>query len=295
MNNVYVVTTFDSNYEKDGYNAETAVDAWKECGVCAIGWSGIGNLKEKSDDEIKLKLKETYKSIKGFNDIKDFLQIEKGDLILAYSNKNTIAYVGEVVGDYVYTRDNKIGNENEIDYANQFSVNWWNSPHHFDRHELPSYIYKQLGKRGKTVIKLNFKNKSFDELKNIIKVCAISGSQLNALNESLIKVGLSKYLKQNLNLIENGLKIIKAEVRITPKNQPDFIAEDINGKKVIIECKGTASGRDLYEKIKYKKTYIKECPRLMLIAFKFSDDCKKAAKDLNVELIECDLSFKKLN
>ncbi len=299
MNNVYAITTFNKEYREHGYNAESAADAWKECGVCAVGWSKLENLKKQSDDEIKQKLKNIYPNTKGaFYNIKDFLQIEKGDLILAYALGNTIAYVGEVVGDYEYRRDNKIGNENEFDFAHQFHVNWWNEPRYFSRKDLPEDIRKQLGIIGKTVIKINLGQIGFDKFKEMIKDSAKSDSQLNEINEDMVKAGLLKYLKQHFDLIEHGLKveyglkIIEAEAQLSQEDRPDFIAEDNNGKKVIIECKGTAYS-DAFDQIKrYEKTYIKEKPRLMLIAFKISDDCRKMAKNSNVELIECDLKFK---
>ena len=282
MNNVYVIVTYNEKYKEPEYNLESAAEAWKECGVCAIGWSRLGNLKKVRENKLN-------------KDMQLFLQIEKGDLILAYTGNNTIAYVGEIKdGKYNFTEENKVGNKNEFGYKNQFRVNWWNEPHHFSRYDLPKYICEQLGKRGKTVIKLDLGHWSFDNFKAIVKACAKSGSQLIELNEDMIKAGILKYLKRHFNLIEPGLKIIEAEPQITQENRPDFIAKDNTGKKVIIECKGIAHS-DAFDQIKrYEKRYIKEKPRLMLIAFKIAEDCRKVATNSNIELIECDLNFKKL-
>ncbi len=171
MSNVYAIVTFNNRYKKDRCDTETAADAWKKCEVCAIGWAELGNLKKLSDDEIKQELKNKYPNTsKGaFKYIKDFLQIEEGDLILAYSNKNIIAYIGEVVGEYEYKRSNKVGNEDEFNSANQLSVNWWNEPHHFYRKNLPEDIKKQLGIIGKTVIKIDLGQRGFENFRNVIK------------------------------------------------------------------------------------------------------------------------------
>ena len=95
MNNVYVIVTYNEKYKEPEYNLESAAEAWKECGVCAIGWSRSGNLKKVRENKLN-------------KDMQLFLQIEKGDLILAYTGNNTIAYMGEIKDGKLYPVEGKV-------------------------------------------------------------------------------------------------------------------------------------------------------------------------------------------
>jgi hypothetical protein len=76
MNSIYAIKT---HHERP----DEAVEAWRECEVCAIGFTRYGNLKKAEQEELP-------------SDAKSFLEIKKGDLILAYPGGNRIAYVGSI-------------------------------------------------------------------------------------------------------------------------------------------------------------------------------------------------------
>jgi len=91
------------------------------------------------------------------------------------------------------------------------------------------------------------------------------------------------------------MKITKSEERTTASDQPDFIAQDKEKRKVIIECKGYAVPEDCGQLERYGEGLEKENPRLILVAFKIDDGClKEARKNPQMELFECDLKFKKI-
>jgi len=279
MNAIYAIVT---HHERP----DEAADAWKDCGVCAIGWARYGNLKKTNQDALP-------------SDVRSFLEIKKGDLILAYAMENRIAFIGEIVdGKYKYTSGNIVGRSEDdggFEYPNQYKVNWYPEPCDFSRYDFPPFLSKQLGKKGKTVIKIDFERRSFDKVKEIILTTANSRSLSYEWNEEMVKIGIGKYLKRHLDSLEKGLRITKSEKSISKTDRPDFIAEDANGQMVIIECKGTAYPEDCTQLEQYGKNVAKENPRLMLIAFKIANECMKLAKKSSrIELYECDLEFRKI-
>jgi RecB family endonuclease NucS len=133
----------------------------------------------------------------------------------------------------------------------------------------------------------------FAQVVAIIKACAVSGSGGSALNEDMIKAGLSNYIKQQLDFLDKGLKIIQSEVQISPESRPDFIAKDSSGRKVLVECKreGTASATD--QLLWYNKAYGGKT-RMFLVAFHFDDECMKSAKKRGIETIQATIVPKRL-
>jgi len=279
MNRVYTIVT---HHERP----DDAAEAWKDCGVCAIGWARHGKLTEAKRETLPI-------------DARRFLKIRKGDAILAYAGGNRIAYVGEIVnGRYMFTKRNIVGrNEDDggFEYPNQYKVKWWNKPFDFSRHDLPPFMLNQLGKRGRTVVPIKFYRRSFNEVKQIILATARSGSLSYEVNEDMIKAGLRKYLRRHINSLEEGLKIVKSEKSTSRTDRPDFVARDKSGKTVIIECKGNAFPGDCEQLERYGENLAKENPRLILIAFKIDDGCIDVAKKIpEMELFECDLEFTKI-
>ena len=278
MNKIYAIVT---HHERP----DDAAEAWRECNVCAIGWARYGNLKKT-----KQKLP---------SDARLFLKIKKGDIILAYAGGNRIAYVGEIAsGKYMHTTRNIVGrNEDDggFEYPNQYKVKWWDKPFDFSRKDLPLFLFKQLGKRGRTVVPIKFYRRSFDKVKQIILTTSRSGSLSYEVNEDMIKAGLRKYLRRYINSLEKGLKIVKSEKSTSRTDRPDFIAKDRSGTTVIIECKGNAFPGDCEQLERYGENLARENPRLMLIAFKIDDGCIELAKRIpRMELFECDLEFTKI-
>jgi hypothetical protein len=278
MSKIYAIVTHHKR-------PDDAAEAWKECNVCAIGFTSCGRLDKVRQENLPA-------------DARHFLKIQKEDIILAYALGNRIAYVGTVIdGKYIHTRKNIVGRSKEqggLEYPNQYKIRWWDKPYDFSRYDLPKFIWSQLGKKGRTVIPIMLHRRSFDQVKQIIMTSAESGSLSYDVNEDMIKAGIRKYLWHHLDSIEKGLKIIKAERSLSETGRPDFIARDQKGKAVIIECKGSAYPADLEQLERYGKDFAKEKPRLMLVAFKIADECVKLAeKNPKIELFECDLTFKR--
>ena len=278
MFNIFVLTTHHKKPER-------AAEAWVKHNVCAIGYVRIGDLSKVDPDEYPL-------------EISNFMEISMGDIILAYTKKNRIAFVGEVVdGKYIYNDENIIGKPIEDGgfwYPNQKQVKWFNEPNDFSRYDLPRDLNNQMGKRGKTVIKLDKGKRSFEKIKDIILTCAESGSLSFKGNEDMIKSGLGKFLHNNLDSLEEGLRIMSSEDPVSDKNRPDFIALDSSDNYVLIECKGTAHPDACEQLERYGKSYENDS-RLMLVAFNITNDCRiRARKNPKIELIECDLLFQQL-
>jgi len=281
MNKIYAIVT---HHERP----DAAAEAWKECSVCAIGFHSDKKLTKVKDTDLAA-------------DARIFLKIGRGDIILAYTWGNRIAYVGEVVdGKYVYAKKNLVGRSEKqggFEYPHQYEITWWERPYDFSRYDLPKFIWSQLGKRGRTVIPITLGRRSFNQGKQIIITNAESGSLSYDVNEDMIKAGMRKYLRRHLDSLEKGLKITHAETSISKSDRPDFLAKDARGKPVIIECKGSAYPADLEQLEGYDKPSAKkEKARLMLVAFKIADECiKLAEKNPRIELFECDLTFKRVS
>jgi bifunctional DNA-binding transcriptional regulator/antitoxin component of YhaV-PrlF toxin-antitoxin module len=279
MNRIYAIVTHDKL-------PDDAAEAWKELNICAIGWDRYGNLKKAIPENLP-------------SDVRNFLKIRKGDVILAYARANRISYVGEIVnGRYMHTHRNVVGRDEDyggFEYPNQYEVKWWDRPYDFSRYDLPPFLYEQLGKKGRTVIPIEFHRRSFDEVKQIIVTNARSGSISYEINEDMIKAGIRKYLNRHLNSLEEGLKIVKSEKPTSKTDRPDFIAKDRLRQTVLIECKGTAYPEDCEQLERYGKNLTKENSRLMLVAFKITDECISIArKNPRMKLFECDLVFNKI-
>ena len=280
MNSIYAIVTHHPGCRK--HTPDEAADAWKECGVCAIGWSKLGNLREVPEEDLLV-------------DMTDFLKIEQGDLILAYTKRNRIAYVGDVKsGRYSPNSTNLVGKPEEdggFGYPNQKAVNWWSEPVDFLRTDFPESIAKQMGRIGKTVIPLDLGRRSFKQMVDLLKTIP-SGSASEHLDEDTIKAGIVKYLKRNIDALERGMRITYAEKPISKSERPDFIAEDVKGRQVVIECKGRADVRSLEQLGERYRRFATKNARLFLVAFRIDDECRRLAKRYpNVELREADLRF----
>jgi hypothetical protein len=265
MNNIFAITT----HHEDPIGA---AEAWKRDGVCAIGFVRKGKSLRRLDIDI----------LNG--ECRLFLKITKGDLILAYATGNMIAYIGEVVdGKCLYNNRNEVGDS--FDYPNQFKVKWWPEPNHYQRTDLPQFFSDQLGRRGKTVVRLELGSYSVARAINAIKACANTNSARAELNEDMIKIGLHDYLTRHVDFIP-GVRIQKAEFQLTPDSRPDFIGVDTSGRKVLIECKATATAAACDQLLRYKKAHGGR-PRLLLVASRIDDACRMEAKKHAIELIHC--------
>lgn len=287
MASIYNIVTY---HEKS--RAIEAAEAWISEGVCAVGYID-GNAKNiKSRDELaKLVPRNDKNKTKAINELWTFLQIEKGDIVLAYSLDSTVAAVGEIIGDYSYNTKNIVGKDEDdggFDYPHQIKVKWFEKPQYFDKDELPCVISKKLGQRGKTTTKIDYSAENFLKFIEIIP-----STYKGKFNEDSVKAGISKYVRKNLDKLEIGLKIIHEEKSINEQNRPDFLAKDKNGTTVIIECKGDADSETIKQIKRYRSNYPK-ASRCFLIATRISEDCKKDAARNGIEVFEVDLDFNKI-
>lgn len=284
MTSIYNIVTY---HEKS--RAIDAAEAWISEGVCAVGYCDINARNIKSKEELKKRVEDNTRSI---NELWTFLQIEKGDIILAYCFDSTIAAVGEVIdGRYLHKTKNIVGkdvDDDGFDYNHQKKVKWFDTPRFFDKDELPTVISRKLGLRGKTTTEIHY---PVDRFLKIIK--EIPSTYVRKFNEDLVKAGLSKYLRKNLDQLEAGLRITHEESPINEQNRPDFLAIDKSGTKVIIECKGYAD-KEAIKKIKIYRSKYPKASRCFLIASQISDECKKEALKNQIEVFETDLIFKKI-
>lgn len=269
-----------------------AAEVWISEGVCAVGYCGdvnATNIKSRDDlNKLALRKKCDTRSI---NKLCTFLQIEKGDIILAYIGDSTVAAVGKIIGDYSYNTKNIVGKDEEdggFEYRHQKEVKWFESPQHFDTGELPCVISKKLGQRGNTPTKIDYLAETFLKFIEIIP-----STYKGKFNEDSVKAGISKYVRKNLDKLEIGLKITHEEKSINEQNRPDFLAKDKNGTSVIIECKGYAESETIKQIKRYRSNYPK-ASRCFLIAMRISEDCKKEAARNGIEVFEVDLNFNKI-
>jgi len=293
---VFAVTT----YHKSVNEATEAAEEWKREEICAIGWSFVKNLCScRSEEEVRERLKEHGGGFGG-KDVWNFVGVmEENDLVLAYSRHNTISYVGEVRGPCRFNTRNVVGDlDGRFRYPHQRKVYWWDEPHHFDRYDLPEFYAAQFGKKGITVRQIDLGSKSFEEFVRLLRACASSSSKFPGINEDAVKAGLLKHLHHSLDNLEKGLILNSAEAAIgkQKESRPDFVAQDEDGRIVLIECKGTAVESTVEQILSYGKEYGEaRSPRLMIVAFRISESCRMAArKAKNIELVECDLIFNKI-
>jgi len=294
MSKIFAIITFN-----DPKFREEAAEAWKEDQVTALGWSRTGDLS-KIDTFEKLSAKIGAGS-RGPASLWKFLkEVKKGDLILAYATKNVVAYVGEVVGQYEFNKKNTVGKSSEkggFGYSHQRRVKWWPKPHYFSRTALPMDVARQMGLQGGIIVEINPGHLGPEGFRDYLKDNAnkLTDTSLN-LNEDTIKAGIRKYLHNNIPLLENGLRITQVEHGINDQKRPDFIARDLKGNKVLIECKGVADEKAIRQAKGYLQKFKKEPgTRAMVIAFRATLNSRRLAKKHNIELYECDLAFNKID
>jgi len=288
---IFAIMTYHRPTERDA-----AAEAWKEEKVAAVGWTRAGDLaKARSIEQLHEKVQG-----RGPSTLSTFKkEIKKGDLILAYASRNTIAYVGEVIGPYKYDKKNKVGmdpSRGGFGYAHQRCVNWWPKPHYFSRKKLPMEIAVQIGIQGCTIKEINPGSLGFDGVIDFLRSNSdsLTDSSLG-INEDTIKAGIRKYLHNYLGELEEGLKIVYAERGVKNQKRPDFKASDAKGNPVLIECKGVADEKAAWQAKKYlDKSKKEKGTRSIIVAFKITPKCRAIAQKHGVELFECDLAFRKV-
>ena len=95
------------------------IDEFEKRNIVALGW-GLGDLEDKSSDDIKRIMQETYPDeskyslgIASSQVIKFRHMIKKGDYVLSYNPSSRKYLVGEITSDYYYSTDLE---DEDIDY-----------------------------------------------------------------------------------------------------------------------------------------------------------------------------------
>ena len=95
------------------------IDEFEKRNIVALGW-GLGDLEDKSSDDIKRLMQETYPDeskyslgIASSQVIKFRHMIKKGDYVLSYNPSSRKYLVGEITSDYYYSTDLE---DEDIDY-----------------------------------------------------------------------------------------------------------------------------------------------------------------------------------
>ncbi len=88
--------------------------------IIAIGWKDTGDLKEKTPEQIVQLVKQNYgeKAIVSSAEVRNFMSIKKGDIIVANKGKSKVVGIGQVTGEYQY----RTGSE----YPHTYTVEWTN-------------------------------------------------------------------------------------------------------------------------------------------------------------------------
>jgi MoxR-like ATPase len=90
----------------------------KELGLIGITWNFLGDLSTQTSDQISKKLEERLGvGTSDIEQLRDFKNIKKGDIIIANKGLSRIVGIGKVIGDYEYRP--------ELPYRNTYPVDWF--------------------------------------------------------------------------------------------------------------------------------------------------------------------------
>ena len=277
-------------------NPIRASELFAEEGVVAVGWVREESIAEKNREEIiQMLIKEGFDNPEwGASQLIMFRdELEVGDVVIAYRTKNIVALVGDVIGEYEFNNENKVGRpDGEVDYPNQKRVNWWDKPRNFHRNLLPDDLSETVASRG------TIKILDYDANVNKLKEALDSISTIEASREKILEVTgedeIKEYLKRHISDLEEDLKIKKAEYEVSVGNI-DILAEDKKGVPVVIELKVQAGDSAVGQILGYVQAYEEECKignaRGIIVAQEFTERCKKAAKRANIRLYQCRKTF----
>jgi len=280
-------------------NPERAAELFAEEEVVAVGWVRAESIAGKTREEIRqMLIDEGFDNPEwGVSQLIMFRdELEVGDVVIAYRTKNIVASVGEIIDEYKFNNENKVGRpENEggeIDYPNQKRVHWWDKPRNFHRNLLPGDLSETVASRG--TIKILDYDVDVDKLKETLN----SISSIEASREKILEVTgedeIKEYLKRHISDLEEGLTIKKAEYEVSV-GSIDILAEDEKGLPVVIEVKVQAGDSAVGQILGYTQAYEEECEteqvRGMIVAQEFTERCKKAAKRVGIKLCQCRKTF----
>ena len=151
--------------------------------IAAIGWD-LGDLTNKSDDEIRELFQKKYKNLRSLNQVLRFKnEIQIGDYVLAAKGKTRTYFIGKITSDYyrsnIITQKDSSGDN----YFDVRDVEWLGE---VQRDSLKKSTQGTVGANN-TVFKIN------DDAKNdVLKVCRDNRDAID--NASCI---IKRYLKEN--------------------------------------------------------------------------------------------------
>lgn len=273
---------------------EQVAELWAKEKVITLGWGLVGDIRNKSADEITKIIGSIKKADYNKGSLRRLLQfrdeIKKGDIVLAYKGKNRVALVGEVIGNYKYNTKNELGNpDGEIRHPHQRGVKWWSKPRDFPRFYLPKELSKWVAIKGT----ISFLNKPYD-IDRLRKELETIADKVEPILEIENEEEIKDYISHHAGEIESGLTIVKREYD-TDTGVADFLARDAHGKDCIIEVKVSARDSVIGQIMGYMNSHRKKAPnslRGIIVAQEFSERCKSAAaENPNLSLYQCKKSF----
>jgi len=91
----------------------------KELGIIGIGWKQLGDLTGLKFEQVKEKIKKEFPTNYGsFNpQFENFLNIKKGDIVVANKGKSKIVGIGKVTSEYQF--------ESGDEFPNRYKVDWF--------------------------------------------------------------------------------------------------------------------------------------------------------------------------
>ena len=219
------------------------IDAFKQRNIVALGW-GLGNLKDKSADDIKKLMRETYPDeskyslgIASSQVIKFRHMIEKGDYVLSYNPSSRKYLIGEITSDYYYSMD--LENEG-IDYIKV----------HNDTRDV-----KWLGEVSRDNLSVSTKN-TLGAITTLFNINEEAEKDiLNVLNnkKSVIDGGEDESEDEDVSILKEDIKdksieFIKDKVnKLDPYEMQDLVAGLLcaMGYKTIVSPPGSDRGKDI--------------------------------------------------
>ncbi len=142
-----------TNYWKISPGSEGELwETEKNAGVIGIHFFDFGDLSQLDENQLREKIREAYgaeltpaKQANTFGQMRDFMKIKEGDVILANKGKSKILGLGRVVGPYKYRP--------EMKHPHTFPVDWYDT--------TEGAISKQ---EGWMITIIQLKKEDFDEL-----------------------------------------------------------------------------------------------------------------------------------
>jgi len=287
-----------------------AGDDWEsqlKQGAIGIHFFDLGDLTTFSEDESRKKIREAYgseltpaKQANTFGQMREFMKIKEGDIIIANSGKSKILGVGRVAGPYKYRPElrhphtfpvdwlrtfYKIAQENGrklvVKMNDAYFLKYLSKDAHLDVPDIDDeHIIIYLPKRGGgTYSDSDYKgsDKQFLDLHNAWTAEQIASKE----SKVLCAIGFYSFTALIDMKPKSGAVYIHSssepytEEQVLSEDRVDAWIKHFDMNKFQSHCSGHARGRDLLEAVSEISA-----KRLFPIHTKFPEMFKKVAKDL---------------